>query len=359
MKGLGVLYASAGLPLAEFLRLAELSESLGYEELWFSASPYQLESFQSLTLAGERTRTIRLGPGVAEVISRHPVTVAMCVATLQLATGGRAQLGLGIGAGGQEKMGVTPARPVRVLQEGIEIIRDLLAGKTLAYDGEIFHVRGKLEIPVSGKIPITIATHSPQGLRLSGRRADGVLLANYGVAAGIVASVQELREGERSARRPPGSCAVNLRLEACIDDDEADCVAAMRPRIASRFVATYPHWEYFEHLGIAITDAMRVAAEAKDDKALAPHLTDTHVRSTSLAGSAERAVAQLGPLLEQGLVQRFTLRPFAVAGKPLDATVRAFAERVWPQVERYITKEEDTHGGPREADARVHRAAEP
>ena len=337
MRGAGVLYASAGLPLAEFLRLAELSEALGYEELWFTASPYQLESFEALTLAGARTRTIRLGPGVADVISRHPVTVAMCVATLHISTGGRAQLGLGIGAGGQEKMGITPARPVRVLQEGIEIIRDLLAGKTLAYDGEIFQkVRGKLEIPVNGKIPITIATHSPQGLRLGGRRADGVLLANYGVAAGIVASAKELREGERMAKRKAGSCIVNLRLEGCIDEDEAACVEAMRPRIASRFVATYPHWEYFAHLGIAITDEMRRAAEAKDDKALAAHLTDEHVRSTSLAGSPERAVAQLGPLLEQGLVQRFTLRPFAVSGKPLDATVRAFAERVWPAVERYI-----------------------
>ena len=68
MVGAGVLFASTGLPLAEFLRLAELSEACGYEELWFSASPYQLESFMSLTLAAERTKRIRLGPGVAEVL---------------------------------------------------------------------------------------------------------------------------------------------------------------------------------------------------------------------------------------------------------------------------------------------------
>ena len=335
MTGPGVLIASTHLSVAEAVRLAELAEALGYEEFWFTVTPWQLDGFMALALVAHRTRTIRVGPGVAEPLSRHPVVIAMSTATLAEIAGPRAQLGLGTGVFGQIQRSPADNRPVRALSEAIEIIRELLDGKAVDYKGEIFQTKGALGIVPSARIPIVIATHSPQGLRLSGRCADGVLLANYGTHAGLAASVEHIRTGERSAGRV-GACAVNLRLEGCVSDDEAAALAAMRPRVAARLLATYPNWGYLDLLGIADTPVLRQAAESHNSRAVAACLSESDIHSTTLAGSPERVAEQLSGLLESSHVRRFTLRPFGHRGHPVDATMRAFVERSWPRVEGYL-----------------------
>jgi alkanesulfonate monooxygenase SsuD/methylene tetrahydromethanopterin reductase-like flavin-dependent oxidoreductase (luciferase family) len=176
-----------------------------------------------------------------------------------------------------------------------------------------------------------VATHSPQVLRLCGRLADGVLLANMARRPAVERAIGLLREGEVAAGRAPGSVAVHLRLETCISDDEEGAVAAVRQRVASRVMNSYPRWDYLTDLDITPTDAMRKAAEARDLAALAAQLSADDVRATTLTGSVEGAVRQLGEVLTPD-VHKVTIRPVAFPGQRLDATVSRFIEQVWPAV---------------------------
>lgn len=324
----------------ELIRLVELAEAVGYSEFWYTDQRFWRDCYMGLAIAAQHSRRLRLGPGVSDPFTRHPAGIAMAIATLDELSEGRAQLGLGVGGSGIAQMRLPRERPVRALREAIELIRMMLTGEVVRYDGELFHLdNGKLGFPpVRPAIPISVASHSPQVLRLCGRGADGVLLGNMANRAAIIEATQLVRDAEQSAHRPAGSVAINLRLEACIADDEGAALAAMKRRFGARLIASYPHWEYLERLGVDPSAALRDAAGAKAINAVVASLTDDDVRTTALVGSAATVANQLAALLTPD-VARVTIRPYPCAGQGLAATIEAFMTQVWPVVGRATHEE--------------------
>ncbi len=328
------LMLSDELPPDRLIALVELTESLGYRELWLTDQRFWRDCYMGLTLAARHSERLLLGPGVNDPFTRHPATIAMAIATLDELSGGRAQLGLGVGGSGIREMKLPKERPVRALQEAIELIRAMLPGDVVHFAGEIFHLDGgQLGFkPTTADIPIYVATHSPQVLRLCGRLGVGVLLGNVATPRGLAEARAMLREGEVKAGRAPGSAPINLRLEACISHDDAAAIAAMKRRFAVRLLQTAPHWDYLDRLGILPTSAMRQAAETASLEAMLQSLDDDAVRATALVGSPRSVIQQLLPLLEQG-VDHITIRPYPCAGQDLDQTIVAFAQEVWPAID--------------------------
>jgi 5,10-methylenetetrahydromethanopterin reductase len=325
---------AARLGVGEFVELAELAERRGYAELWLTSTMFQHDCWMSLGAAAQRTSTLLLGPGVSEPYSRHPATLAMASATLDEVSGGRARLGLGIGGAAQTQIGwggVERNRPVRALREAVEIITALWAGQTLDYEGDVFEVvGGRLGFPrIRSSMPIYVATHSPQVLKLCGRLVDGILLANFVTREAVEYATAIVGSGENAAGRAARSVELNLRLEACISSDEARALDMMRRRVADRLVATYPHWEYLEYLHIQTTPALHAAVQARDQSAIAACLSDEDVRATALVGTVDHVVEQLWRMATP-LVDQLTIRPYALQGESPAAIVTTFVEQVWP-----------------------------
>jgi len=320
----------------EFLRLAALAEEAGYSELWYTDIRFETDAYVNLALAARQTKTILLGPGVSDPYTRHPVLLAAAMATLDQVSDGRAQIGIGMGSQ-LERLGMVQERPVRALREAIEIIRILLSGETVQYEGEVFRATGgKLNFtPVRSAIPVFVASHSRQVLKLCGRIADGVLLANMGRREAVQNAISIVREGEAEAGRPAGSVAIHLRLEACISDDERSALEAMRGRLATRLRNSYPRWDYLEELGIEATQSLKDAAAAKDAAAIGAQLSDADVRSSTLAGSVEQVTDHLSSVVTPEIT-KVTIRPLTYAGQRLDSTITKFIDEVWPAVEASV-----------------------
>jgi 5,10-methylenetetrahydromethanopterin reductase len=321
----------------EFLRLAALAEKAGYSELWYTDIRFETDAYVNLALAAQQTERLLLGPGVSDPYTRHPVMIAASMATLDQVSGGRAQIGIGTGSS-LDKIGMVQDRPVRALREAIEIIRGLLSGESVQYAGEIFRVAGaKLNFaPIRPSIPIFVASHSRQTLKLSGRIADGVLLANMGRRQAVTSAITIIHEGEQEAGRPVGSTAIHLRLEACISDDEESALDAMRSRLATRLMNTYPKWDHLEELGIEATQALKDAAAARDAGSVAAQLSDADVRSSTLAGSVGQVTEHLLSVLTPDIT-KVTIRPLTFKGQPLETTITKFIGDVWPAVEASLS----------------------
>ena len=122
-------------PASTAVALAELSERLGYDLVTFQDHPYQprfLDSWTLISYVAARTERVRLAGNVLNLPLRQPAVLARSVASLDLLSGGRIELGLGaggfwdaIGAMGGERL--EPGQAVQALDEALQIIRGIWA----------------------------------------------------------------------------------------------------------------------------------------------------------------------------------------------------------------------------------------
>jgi alkanesulfonate monooxygenase SsuD/methylene tetrahydromethanopterin reductase-like flavin-dependent oxidoreductase (luciferase family) len=161
------------------------AERLGYRVVW-AAEAYGSDAATPLAWLAGRTSTIELGSAVFQIPARSPAMTAMTAATLDLLSGGRFRLGLGV-SGPQVSEGWHGVRfdhPLARTREYVQVVRAALARERVAYQGE--HVRlplpdgqGKaLRLalhPARTRIPLYLAAIGPRNLELAGELADGWL----------------------------------------------------------------------------------------------------------------------------------------------------------------------------------------
>jgi alkanesulfonate monooxygenase SsuD/methylene tetrahydromethanopterin reductase-like flavin-dependent oxidoreductase (luciferase family) len=110
---------------------------------------------------------------------RHPVTVARQVSSLALLAPGRFVFGVGVGGEDRNEVelcGVDPRTRGRRTDEALAIIRPLLTGETVSFDGEFFHLRDAAILPgIPAPVPIVVGGRSTAALRRAGVYGDGWL----------------------------------------------------------------------------------------------------------------------------------------------------------------------------------------
>jgi alkanesulfonate monooxygenase SsuD/methylene tetrahydromethanopterin reductase-like flavin-dependent oxidoreductase (luciferase family) len=137
-----------------------------------------LECWTTLTAAAMVTRHVRLGSFVTNVMNRHPAVLARAVATLAEASGGRLELGIGIGGhpAEHEAYGIpfpAPRERAEHLEEAIAVIRALLAGGPADFEGRHYRLRAAHAFPAPNPPPrIVVAGTTPAGARLAARLGD-------------------------------------------------------------------------------------------------------------------------------------------------------------------------------------------
>ena len=199
----------------EWIATARRAESLGYATLVVPDNlQYTLAPLPALTMAAAATRSLRVGTYVLANDLRHPVLLAKDVATLDLLSGGRFELGVGAGrpdASAENRMLGLPfdrgAVRVARLAESLGILKALLAGERLSTSGTYYSVTDAQVSPPpvqQPRLPILVAGSGRQLLSLAGRVADIVAIglppdASEAIAAERVSWIRAAA-GERFAQ---------------------------------------------------------------------------------------------------------------------------------------------------------------
>ena len=135
------------------------------------------EAITTATWLAAHTERLRIGHLVLCDALRHPAVLAREAVTLDHASGGRFELGIGSGSVPDELVtyGVTDAGTgarIARLGETLDIVRALWAGDTVTYHGEHFHLTEAQQAPAPlGDIPIVIGGSGPKMMRLVARHA--------------------------------------------------------------------------------------------------------------------------------------------------------------------------------------------
>jgi alkanesulfonate monooxygenase SsuD/methylene tetrahydromethanopterin reductase-like flavin-dependent oxidoreductase (luciferase family) len=182
----GVFIPPAADQAQAVLELAQLADAVGLDLVTFQDHPYQarfLDTWTLLSVVAAHTANVRVAPNVANLPLRQPVVLARSVASLDLISGGRVELGLGAGTfwdaiaavGGPRR---TPPESVDALAEAIDVIRAVWStdGGPVRHEGEHYRVVGAHPgPPPAHDVEIWLGAYKPRMLALTGAKADGWL----------------------------------------------------------------------------------------------------------------------------------------------------------------------------------------
>jgi len=200
--------------------LARLSERAGLDLATFQDHPHQpgfLDTWTLLSYLAAATTRIRLTGNVLNLPLRQPVVLARSVASLDLLSGGRIELGLGTGAfwdaieesGGHRP---TPGQAVEALDRAIRTIREVWAANQhggVRVNGDYYPVLGAERGPAPAHdVGIWVGAYRPRMLRLIGRAANGWLPSLQYLPKGPAELVDlnaHIDEGAAARGRDPAS----------------------------------------------------------------------------------------------------------------------------------------------------------
>ncbi|UCM91899.1 LLM class flavin-dependent oxidoreductase [Streptomyces marincola] len=188
-------------PPEDLAHFAAAVEEQGADDLWVVEDLSWGGSIASAALALAATSRLRVGIGIAPAPLRNPALLAMELATLARVFPGRLVAGIGHGVPEwMARVGAAPASPLTLLEETVTTVRTLLAGEEAEVDGRAVQVRGvRLVHPPAEPPPVVTGVVRPRSLRLSGRVADGTILAEGQGPRHIAAALPHLTGGREAA----------------------------------------------------------------------------------------------------------------------------------------------------------------
>ncbi|OBB29214.1 LLM class F420-dependent oxidoreductase [Mycolicibacterium peregrinum] len=156
-------------------------ENSGVDSLWFSELVYTpaVDPFIGMAYSLARTRRLKVGTSVAILPGRHPVLVAKQLASLAALAPKRVLpvFGLHSALPAERDIFVVPdRRRAAVFDESLDLLRSVLGGHDVSFEGEYFTVRSAQVQPLPAKpIDIWLGGSAPAALTRIGRLGDGWL----------------------------------------------------------------------------------------------------------------------------------------------------------------------------------------
>ena len=210
--------------------LAERAEALGFDSVWthdhvfnvghvfdrIGGRPYY-EPLTLLSFVAARTSRVRLGTSVLVLPYHNPVRLAKTAATLDVLSGGRLILGVGVGAieNEMEAMGTPFKERGAFTDEAIAAMRNLWTEEDPRFDGRYSRFAGMKfsPKPLQKPIPIVIGGVSRAAIRRAARLGDGwqpLGLSPEALGQGIATLREELRACGRDPAQVPVSIAMSI-----------------------------------------------------------------------------------------------------------------------------------------------------
>ncbi|HEV2187579.1 MAG TPA: LLM class flavin-dependent oxidoreductase, partial [Stellaceae bacterium] len=199
---------SSGLGPRCCIDLAQAAEAGGFASIWLAEDPFESGVFVAAGACAALTERVRIGIGVVNPYTRHPAQIAMEFAALDGLSDGRAILGIGSGIASRVgRSGLHITRPVTAVRDAIAIIRPMLSGRQVTYDGAVFRVSSGLILnrlapnPPHGP-PIFMAAAGEPMLRACGEIADGLIVSNLTPLRSVERMIGIVAEVAAKAGRP-------------------------------------------------------------------------------------------------------------------------------------------------------------
>ncbi len=288
-------------PAGEYGRLARVAEQYEIDVISvFSDLMFQPPIFPLLEMAGA-TERVRLGPACWNPYSMHPYEIAGQVAALDLASHGRAFLGLARGTW-LGSVGIEQPRVLGYLREAVRYVTDLLAGEEEGFEGTVFRrdpgMRFRFQVQ-RPRVPLLLGVWGPQASALAGEIADEVKIGGSANPALVGVMRERLAPGELKAGRKPGSVRVTLGAVTVVDEDGDKARAKARAEVAM-YLAVVADLDPTVELRPGLLDDVQARVAVGDHAGAGALIPDDLLDLFAFSGSPEQVAAQAQQLIDAG-----------------------------------------------------------
>ncbi|MEV4378045.1 LLM class flavin-dependent oxidoreductase [Streptosporangium amethystogenes subsp. fukuiense] len=231
----GLMYPVPYADAAEAVELAVQAERLGFDSVWgndhvttqgyvreeFDTPPRYYDPFAYLSYVAALTSRIRLATAIMVLPFRNPVVAAKQVATLDRLSGGRAVLGVGIGAYREEFEAMNPGRRINRGEhaaEAIQALNALFTERRASFKGRWveFEDVESYPKPAQPALPILSGGNAPGSRTRAALHAGGWLPACL-TPGEVAAGIADIRaQAAAAGRELPGGFEVALQVAVCV-----------------------------------------------------------------------------------------------------------------------------------------------
>ncbi|MDF2957824.1 MAG: Flavin-dependent oxidoreductase [Candidatus Alkanophagales archaeon MCA70_species_1] len=340
-EGVGFGYMLPLHPWDLILELTKYCEAAGFDAVYmadhivaFGIKRFDaLEAWTTLAALATITKKVKLGAIVSDVHRHHPAVLAQMVTTVDIISGGRAVLGIGIGEGmNLIPFGVHYDKPTARTREGVLLIKKLWTSEErISCDGEFFSLKSaKLQPkPVQNPHPpIWIAGTSPSMLKLVAEVGDGWVPA-FMTPKEFAEKLNEIRAMAAELGRD-ASEITPVCYTYCVvakSDEEAESLIKVPAKMNLAHFSTR-----LRRYGVEVPEEFKITKMPLDESSarklleFAKKLPDEVIEHRFIYGSPERCIEMIEEFIKAG-VQQFCL-PLLVRYENMKDTLKLFAEEV-------------------------------
>jgi len=297
--------------------------------VWVHESLFQRDVVTYISAMAAKTERIRLGSGVINTFTRHPVTAATTFATLSELSGGRVTLGLGLGSFptipliGHQIFPVEKTKPFRRLREYVQIVKMVWEGKKVDFDGEFFQVHNlTLGFKTPGAL-IFIASLSPKTQAFAATVADGVILSPaLNTAWGTGRMVESVKRGEAKRGREVERASYML---TSLDPDPERAAQAVRDYYFFVYqLAEVVRPDVLAPYGVSEEqlNPMKEAWKKGDVPGAKRLVPDRAIEALTITGNGDRASERLKEYRKEGVTLPIAM-PIGNVGYAMEELARA------------------------------------
>ncbi len=312
------------------------AEAAGFHYGWiFDSHILWKEPYPLLTLMATSTHRMHLGTCVTNPAVRDITVTSSLLATLNLISGGRMELGIGRGDSSRRVLGKKPVTWAQ-LEDSVKTFRELTAGHEIEYEGQPTRISW-----AEGSPRVWIAGYGPKVLHMAGRIADGIIL-QFADPDLISWCLSFVKEGARSAGRDWRRIEVMAAAPVWVSDDLRIARERVRwfPALVSNHVMDLIRQYKPEDLPPALTSYVRDRSgydyqhhcEVESDNA--NFVSDEVVDRFCIVGAVEAHSKKLLTLAAAGITQ-FNL--YLMCGEE-EQTLDIYQREILPGFREEVTK---------------------
>lgn len=318
--------------------MAQFAESVGWDGMVFADTQNLAgEVYTSLALAAAATNRLQLGTGVTNPVTRHPAVTAAAIATVQVASGGRAVLGIGRGDSSLAHLGRAPAPPDE-FERYVAAVQQYLRGEDADLGDDLMSRSewiGESGLP---KVPVDVAATGPKVIGIGARHAERITFAVGADPERVTGAIATARRAADAADRDPDGISFGAYVNVVVHPQVETARAMVRGGLAS--FAHFSGMAGAPNDGLADAETFRqlgadyeLAGHGKAGTQHSADLPDDFVDRFGVVGPSDHCVRRLQELVDCGLDRLVVIGGSRdVDGGELLAANRRLMDEVAPQV---------------------------